>query len=108
MRKLALTFALAGAAFAVPFVPAQAGAIKPAPLSAAAEETNLVEPVHCRPGWAHHSSFRFPDGCERRVYRSYRYAPYYYHPHVYPHAYGYYAPGVTFGFSVGPRHHWHW
>jgi hypothetical protein len=106
MRKLALTFALTGAALALPLVPAQAGAIRPAALGAAADETNLVETVHCRPGWAHHSSFRFPDGCERRVYRGYYYSPYYAYP-PYPYGY-YYAPGVTFGFSFGPHRHWHW
>jgi hypothetical protein len=118
MRKLALTVALAAAAtLPAPLVQrAEAGAIKPAPLGAALDGTNLVEPVHCRRGWAHHSSFRTPDGCEgRKRYSSrYRYQPYAYSPYAYgyPYAYPYpraygYAPGITFGFSVGPRYrHW--
>jgi hypothetical protein len=123
MRKLALTVALAAAAtLTAPLVQrAEAGAIRPAPLGAALDGTTLVEPVHCRPGRAHHSSFRTPDGCEgrKRYSTRYRYQPYAYSPYAYqPYAYGYpyaqpypraygYAPGITFGFNVGPRYpHW--
>jgi hypothetical protein len=109
MRKLGFTVALAAAVtLTAPLVQrAEAGAIKPAPLGTALDETKLVEPVHCRRGWAHHSSFRTPDGCEgRKRYRSDRYyiQPY---PYAYTHPPAYYSsPGITFGFSVGPRHHW--
>jgi len=109
MRNLALMAAFGAAAtLTMPLVqPAAAAAIQPAGIGAALDTTKLAEPVHCVPGYPHHSSFRYPDGCEprshRRGYRSYGYAPYYY-PGP---AYGYYAPGISFGFSTGPRRHWH-
>jgi hypothetical protein len=115
MRKLALTVALAAAAtLTAPLVQrAEAGAIKPAPLGASLDETNLVEKVHCRPGYAHHSSFRTPDGCEGRK-RRHSSGRYYIQPYPYPYAYanpypsGYYSPGISFGFNVGPRGYHHW
>jgi hypothetical protein len=61
---------------------------------------DVIDKVHCRPGWRHH---RYgSDGCYRgyRYYNSYDYSPGYYGPGV-----GFYGPGVTFGFGVGPRHH---
>lgn len=114
MRKLALTVALAATAtLASPLVQrAEAGAIKPAPLGAAFDQTKLVQPVHCRPGYPHHSSFRTPDGCEgpkRHSRRYYRDRPYAYYPQPYPYPYAYgYRPGISFGFSIGPRRHHYW
>jgi hypothetical protein len=112
MRKPVLILAAAGAigAFALP---AQAGALGGADsVLAARDATQLAEPVHCRPGRAHHSSFRYPDGCERHSYYRYRtYAyPYTYgYPYAYgAYPYGYYSPGVSFSFGYGPRYGWHW
>jgi len=58
---------------------------------------NVVDKVHCRPGWWHHR-YRPHDGCFRgyRYYNSYDYYPGYYSP-------GFYGPGISFGFGVGPR-----
>jgi hypothetical protein len=113
MHKLTLTAALGAAVtLAAPLVPAEAGVIKPAGIGAALDETPLVQPVHCRPGRPHHSSFRFPDGCDppghgrRGYYRSYGYYEPNYYP-AYPYAYGY-SPGVSLGFSFGGHRHRHW
>ena len=116
MRKLALSAALGAAVtLAAPLVqPAEAGVIKPAGIGAALDETRLAEPVHCRPGRPHHSSFRYPDGCDppghrRGYHRSYGYYEPYGYP-AYPYAYGY-SPGVSLGFSFGGHrhhHHRHW
>jgi len=119
MHKLALSAALGAAVtLATPLVqPAEAGVIKPAGIGAALDETPFVQPVHCRPGYPHHSSFRYPDGCDpprnrRGNYRNYGYAqPYGYYPaypayraypgyRSYPFGYGY-GPGVSFGFGFG-------
>ena len=62
----------------------------------------VIDKVHCRPGWWHHR-FRPHDGCFRYGYYGgydYGYYPGYYGPGV-----GIYAPGVTFGFGIGPRRH---
>jgi hypothetical protein len=110
MRKLALSAALGAAVtLTAPLMqPAEAGVIKPAGIGAALDETPLVQPVHCRPGYPHHSSFRYPDGCDppryRRGNRNYGYyEPYPYYPaypayRAYPYGYGY-GPGVGFGFG---------
>lgn len=116
MRKFALPAALGAAVtLAAPLVqPAQAGVIKPAGIGAALDETPLVQPVHCRPGYPHHSSFRFPDGCDpprhsrRSYYRNGYYQPYGYYPpyRAYPYGYGY-GPSVSFGFGFGgPYRYW--
>ena len=114
MRKLALPAALGAAVMLVaPLVqPAEAGAIKAAGIGAALDEMRLAEPVHCRPGRPHHSSFRYPDGCDpprhrRGNYRSYGYYEPYggYYP-AYPYAYGY-SPGVSLGLSFGGHRHHH-
>jgi len=74
-------------------------------MQAAIADTDVTDKVHCRPGWWHHRH-RPHDGCFRRYryYNSYDYSPgYYYGPGV-----GIYAPGIQFGFGVGPRHRRHW
>ena len=67
----------------------------------AVADGDAVDKVHCRPGWWHHR-YSPHDGCFRRYryYDNYGYYPGYYGPGV-----GFYGPGVTFGFGVGPRHH---
>ena len=60
----------------------------------------VIDKVHCRPGWWHHR-FRPHDGCFGRYgYGGY---PGYYDYGYYGPGVGFYAPGVTFGFGVGPR-----
>ena len=126
MRKLAFTLTAAAACTLSVSLSggAQAGALGGAEgIRAALDTTNLVEQVHCRPGRPHHSSFRTPDGCEGRQRHSrryvqprYGYQPYYgspygyqrygYQPQYYP--FGYSSPGISFGFSTGPRYRHYW
>jgi hypothetical protein len=69
---------------------------------AIAADGNVIDKVHCRPGWRHH---RYgSDGC----YRRYRYYDNYgYYPGYYGYGYGpgFYGPGISLGFGIGPRHH---
>ncbi len=111
MSRLALLMAIA-AASAVGLMANRAEATvlsDPAALRAAAADTQLTEPVHCRPGRWHHRA-RPNDGCYRRVIRprAYYYGPepYYGGPGYYYGGPRFYGPGISFGF--GPRRGWGW
>lgn len=118
MSRLALLMAVA-AASTIGLMANRAEATvlsDPAGLRAAAADTQLTEPVHCRPGRWHHRA-RPHDGCYRRVIRPRAYygpGPYYYGgPRYYggPGYYGgptFYGPGISFGFGFGPRRGWGW
>jgi hypothetical protein len=86
----------------------------PLGMQAAISETDVIEKVHCVPGWPHHR-YRPHNGCYRRGY--WRGPPAYYYS-GYPSAYyyggypsAYYygggpfiaGPGFAIGFGIGPR-----
>src|SRR5262245_55744996 len=84
MRKVIIAFSVAAGFGIAASVPQLANAMpigSPNGMTAAAEELNGLESVHCRPGWRHHvpTSWRRADGCRRRgaviitpgTYRSY-------------------------------------
>lgn len=83
-------------------------------IAGAIAATDVIDQVHCRPGRWHHR-YRPHDGCYRRYrYYSYPYydpyySPYYYgRPYYYGPGVGVYGPGISFGFTFGPRHRWRW
>jgi len=108
MQKPLLRF-LTGAAFVISagLLAQPAGAIGlpgAQGVQGANTDSAVIDKVHCRPGWWHHR-FRPHDGCFGRYGYygggyDYGYYPGYYGPGV-----GFYGPGVTFGFGIGPRHH---
>ena len=69
----------------------------------AVADGDVVDKVHCRPGWWHHR-FRPHDGCFRgyRYYNSYSYGDY---PGYYGYGPGFYGPSISFGFGGFGRHH---
>jgi hypothetical protein len=76
-------------------------------MQGAVADTDVIDKVHCRPGWWHHG-YRPHDGCFRgyRYYNSYNYGPGYYGGYYGPGV-GFYGPGVGFRFGFGGhRRHW--
>lgn len=73
----------------------------------AVADGNVIDKVHCRPGWLHHRS---GDGCFRR----YRYYDNYgYYPGYYGYSPGFYGPSISFGFGgfgrgFGHHHRGRW
>jgi hypothetical protein len=106
MRKLAFTIAAGALALTGASATAQASAAGGADaLRTALTDAQLVEKVHCVPGYWHHR--KSGDGCKRRhttryyysqPYYSYGYSPYHY-GYGYPYHYGY-GPGIGFSFRI--------
>ena len=70
-------------------------------MQGAVADTDVIDKVHCRPGWWHHG-YRPHDGCFRRYYNNYNYYdPGYYDRGYYGPGVGIYGPGV--GIQLGPR-----